>query len=263
VAPRALVEGGVNAIASTADKKIHNVTGVLAESSDLELALLKAETKPARFLPLNNVNTPDAGTRVAVVGSSLGRRAGASSETRIAAKRSTDKGEWLDLETPAANEVEGSPVVNENGVIVGIVTADHGKSPAVNSVLSANSLQSFLSKVEPSAAPKWAAAPPTPTPSPKMRKGKILFNPAPVFPSNFRSVTPIRGTGSYRVLFDTTGKAKGVQILRSTGAPALDQAAVSALAQWKSDPGTEWSVVVPVSFQPRVAPPNAGNGERR
>jgi len=42
--------------------------------------------------------------------------------------------------------------------------------------------------------------------------------------------------------------------LRSTGAPALDQAAVAALIQWKSDPGTEWSMIVPVSFQPQGNP---------
>jgi TonB family protein len=167
------------------------------------------------------------------------------------AKRTNDKGEWLDLEASGASDVNGSPVVNENGVIVGIVTTDRGKTPAANSVLSSNSLQSFLGKIESNAAPKWAAAPPTPTPSPKMRKGKIVFNPAPTFPSNFRSSTPIRGLGTYRILFDTAGNAKNVQILRSTGAPALDQAAVSALIQWKSDPGAEWSMVVPVNFQPQ------------
>ncbi|MEY2525827.1 MAG: hypothetical protein QOE73_598 [Verrucomicrobiota bacterium] len=249
VTSRRLVEGGVNAIASTADKKIHNVIGVLAESPEFDLALLKAETKQVHYLPLNNVATPENGARVAIVGSSLGRRDGTSTETKIAAKRSDDKAEWLDLEAPMPNETSGSPVVNENGVIVGIITADRGKNPAANSVLSSNSLQAFLTKVEPGATARWAGAPsPSTTPKPT-RKGKIIFNPAPVFPTGR---TVVKGVGSYRIFFDSTGSAKNVQILRSAGAPILDRAAVTALQQWKSDAGPEWTVVVPVSFQPRT-----------
>lgn len=251
VTSRHLVEGGVNAIASTADKKIHNVVGVLAESPELDLALLKAETKQVHSLPLNNVATPENGARVAVVGSSRGRRQGTSSETKIAAKHSDDKGEWLDLEAALPNETSGSPVVNENGVIVGIITADRGKNPVVNSVLSSNSLQSFLTKVEPGAAARWAAAPsPSPSTTPKpTRKGKIIFNPAPTFPTEARGQNLAKGIGSYRIFFDSTGRAKNVQILRSSGAPVLDHAAVTALQQWKSDAGLEWTIVVPVSFQ--------------
>ena len=61
VANRSLVEGGVNAIATTADDKIYNVTGVLAESPELDVAILKAEAKQVPFLPLNNVTAPEIG----------------------------------------------------------------------------------------------------------------------------------------------------------------------------------------------------------
>jgi hypothetical protein len=30
----------------------------------------------------------------------------------------------------------------------------------------------------------------------------------------------------------------------------LDQAAVSALHDWRSEPGREWSLVVPITFKP-------------
>src|SRR6266478_4777291 len=92
VTNRHLVEGGVNAVAKTADDKIYNVAGVLAESSDLDLALLKADTKQVSSLPLNNVTTLESNARVAVVGSPLARRE--TIETKIAARRSDDKGEW-------------------------------------------------------------------------------------------------------------------------------------------------------------------------
>lgn len=243
---RDLVDGGANAIVTTADKKIYNVTGFLAESPELDLAIGKAETKQVPFLPLDKVTALETGARVAVVGSPLsGRQA---TETKIAATRSDEKREWLDLPASPSNEVSGSPVVSEKGEVVGMITPDRTKNPPSNDVLSVNVLQAFVTKIEPNAIARWAAAP---TPSPKPRKGKIVFNPPPSYPSDaYRAA--IKGTGNYRIVFDSTGRAKNVQILRSTGVPALDRAAVTALQQWKSDPGPEWNIVVPITFQPKA-----------
>jgi TonB family protein len=253
VASRSLVEGGVNAIATTADNKIYNVTGVLAESPELDVAVLKAEAKQVPFLPLNNVTTSDTGATIAIVGSPLTRRERTITDTKIADRRSDEKGEWFDVAAPLPNEAGGSPVVNENGTLVGLVISDRGKNPPANSVLSSRSLQSFLAKVEPSATPRWAA---TPAPTPKIvRKGKIIFNPPPVYPSEARGASLATGVGNYRIIFDAEGRAKNVQVLRSSGAPILDRAAVTALQQWKSDPGPEWTVVVPISFQARANQP--------
>jgi TonB family protein len=260
VTNRHLVEGGINAIATTADKKIHNVTGIMAESTELNLALLKAETKQVPFLPLNKVATPDAGVRVAVVGSPLTRREEKNSETRIATRRSDEKGEWLDLSVPPANDASGSPVINEAGEVVGIATLNSEKNPAAIQVLSVSTVQSFLAKVQPGATARWPAsggelqtaeASPSPYRTPKVaRKGKIIFNPAPAYPLEARGAKIAKGSGSYRIVFDTAGHAKNVQVLRSTGAAILDRAVVTALQQWKSEPGEEWSIVVPVTFQP-------------
>lgn len=250
VTNRRLIEGGVNAVAKTADDKIYNVAGVLAESSDVDLALLKADIKQTASLPLNNVKTPESGARVAVVGSPLEKRA--TVETKIAAPKSDDKSDWLELATTISNDASGAPVVNENGVVVGIISSDRTKNPPSNSVLSANAVESFVAKVEASAAPRWAAAPsPSATKTPVRRK--IVFNPPPTYPSEARGVAPkALNSGAYRIYFDATGRAKNVQILRSTGAAPFDRAAVMALAQWKSEPGQEWTIVVPVSFQPKT-----------
>lgn len=250
VTNRSLVEGGVNAIATTSDKKIHNVAGVLAESPEFDLAVLKAEAKQVPFLPLNNVATPERGARVTIVRSPMTGREGTNSDTEIAARRSDEKGEWLDLSTPPANETSGSPVVNENGVVIGIISSDRAKTPPAYGVLSSNSLQSFLVKVDPNIAARWAAAP-SPTKSPKPYKGKIIFSPSPNYPSDAYDAI-IKGSGNYRITFDTTGRVKNVQVLRSTGAASLDRAAVTAFQQWKSEPGQEWSINIPVSFQPKA-----------
>jgi TonB family protein len=253
VTNRRLIEGGVNAVAKTADDKIYNVAGVLAESSDVDLALLKADIKQTASLPLNNVTTPESGARVAVVGSPLEHRA--TIETKIAAPKSDDKSEWLELAGPISSDASGSPVVNENGVVVGIISSDKAKNPPSNSVLSANAVESFVAKVEANAAPRWAASTspsPSASKSPAVRR-KIVFNPPPSYPSEARGVAPkALNSGSYRIYFDAAGRAKNVQILRSTGAAPFDRAAVMALAQWKSEPGQEWTIVVPVSFQAKT-----------
>src|ERR1700730_9388717 len=61
VASRDLVEGGVNAVVTTSDHKIYNVAGVLAESPELDLAVLKADTKQVAFVPLNKIAAVEAG----------------------------------------------------------------------------------------------------------------------------------------------------------------------------------------------------------
>jgi TonB family protein len=254
VTNRNLVEGGVNAIANTADKKIHNVAGVLMESPELDLAVLKADAKPVPFLALNKAAAPEPGTRVAIIGSPVSRREAGSLETEVAAKRSDEKREWLELSAPIPNDANGSPVVNESGEVVGILALDRAKNPATSGVLSSSVLQSFLAKVEPNATPRWAEASPSPTKPPK-RKGKIIFNPAPNYPSDAYNAA-IKGTGHFRIVFDTDGHAKSVQIVSSTGAAVLDRAAMTAFQQWKSDPGPEWSIVVPVSFQPKTPKQN-------
>jgi TonB family protein len=254
VTNRSLVEGGVNAIANTADKKIHNVVGVLMESPELDLAVLKADAKPVPFLTLNKAAAPEPGVKVAIIGSPLSRRETGNLETKVAAKRSEEKREWLELSAPIPNDANGSPVVNENGEVVGILALDRATNPATSGVLSSGVLQSFLAKVEPNATPRWAGASPSPTKTPK-RKGKIIFNPPPSYPSEAYN-SAIKGTGHFRIIFGTDGHAKNVQIVSSTGAAVLDQAAMTAFQQWKSDPGPEWNIVVPVSFQPKAPKQN-------
>ena len=144
------VEGGVNAVAKTADGGIYNVSGVLTVSKSADLAVLKADVKPQkllRFLDLNKTGELSTGAKVAVVGSSLAGNEGSARETTITAQ-SSDR---LEIAGATAASSVGSPVVNENGDVVGIVTSAGEKTIA----RPVAALDSVLSRVTADTQARW------------------------------------------------------------------------------------------------------------
>jgi TonB family protein len=247
-----VADGGAHAVAKSSDGKIRNVAGVLASSPTLDLAVLRAETKVGvPFLRLSKISEPD--TPVAVVGSSLEHSEQPLATVRVSAQQADSSGELLASSAPLAAQTSGAPLVNENGEVVGVVTLARDSSGASSVVVRpASALASLVARIAPEATARWAGAEaesPTPTPTPK--KLRIVFNPAPVYPEQARRANPpIGGSGRFRIVFDANGQAREVQIVRPTGQSTLDQAAVEALRQWKSEPGHEWSLVVPITFRP-------------
>ncbi len=239
------LDGAVNAVAKTADGGIYNVSGVLTVSKSAELAVLKAEIKPQkllRFLDLNKTGELSTGARVAVVGSALAGNEGSARETTIAAL-SSDR---LEIAGATAASSIGSPVVNENGDVIGIVTSAGEKTIARPVAV----LDSVLSRVTADTQARWpqvAQASPTPHTTPKPR---LLYAPAPSFPPG-QSLPGQSGTGRFRLTFDTQGNVTNIQIATSTGNPYFDQAAIKTLRQWKSAPSQGWQATVPVTFKTR------------
>ena len=239
------VEGGVNAVAKTADGGIYNVSGVLTVSKSVDLAVLKADIKPQkllRFLDLNKTGELSTGARVAVVGSSLAGNEGSGRETTITAQSS----ERLEIAGATAASSVGSPVVNENGDVVGIVTSAGEKAIA----RPVAALDSVLSRVTADTQARWpqvAGPSPTPQTTPKPR---LLYAPAPSFPPG-QSLPGQSGTGRFRLTFDAQGNVTNIQIVTSTGNPYFDRAAIKTLRQWKSAPSQGWQATVPVTFKTR------------
>jgi TonB family protein len=239
------VDGGVNAVAKTADGGIYNVTGVLTASKSADLAVAKAEIKPQkllRFLDLNKTGELSAGTRVAVVGSALAGNEGYTRETTVTAQ-SSDR---LEIAGATAASSVGAPVVNENGDVVGVVTSAGEKTIA----RPVAALDAVLSRVTADTQARWpqtAQTSPTPHATPKPR---LLYAPAPSFPPG-QSLPGQSGTGQYRLTFDSQGNVTNIQIVRSTGNAYFDQSAVKTLRQWKSAPSQGWQATVPVTFRTR------------
>src|SRR6266513_5028882 len=265
IADRSVLVGGVNAVAKAADGAIYNVSGALAQTPAQNLVLLKADA--ARKLPFVVPSAralPDIGGNVAVVLSPVERAKSVVLEEKISGRFSDEAGEWLDV-TPALPKTSaGAPVIDERGQVIGVVTFRAGNNscairPAAtagmlltqvssNMIASWENLTTSSHLTTPTASPT-ATRSPTPAKIP-LRGSKLIYAPAPRYPAEARQS---RGTGqssgSFRVLFDTNGNAVAVQTMRSTGNPLLDQAAVAALQEWRSEPGREWSLVVPITFK--------------
>ena len=239
------IEGGVNAVAKTADGGIYNVSGVLTVSKSADLAVLKADVKPQkllRFLDLTKTGELSKGEKVAVIGSSLAGNEGTTREATITA-HSSDR---LEIAGKTAASSVGSPMVNENGDVVGIITSSGEKTIA----RPVAELHSVLSRVKPDTEARWAQVAqtsPTPHATPKPR---LLFAPAPSFPPG-QSLPGQTGTGRFRLTFDPQGNVTDVRVVASTGNPYFDQSAIKTLRQWKSAPSQGWQATVPVTFRTR------------
>jgi len=255
IADRSVLAGGVNAVAKAADGAIYNVSGALAQTPTQNLVLLKADTTRASpFLAPSATALPDIGGTVAVVLSPLERANSVVLEEKISGRFSDEAGEWFDA-TPALPKTSaGAPVIDHRGEVIGIVSFRAGNNSCT--IRPAATAGTLLAQVSSNVVATWqtlrtptATRSPTPAKTP-LRGSKLIYAPVPRYPADARQWRGgVQGSGSFRVLFDATGHAVAVQTLRSTGNSSLDEAAVSALHEWRSEPGREWSLVVPITFK--------------
>src|SRR5437868_8075160 len=259
IADRSVMAGGVNAVAKAADGAIYNVSGALAQTPAQNLVLLKAETiRASPFLAPSATALPDIGGTVAVVLSPLERANSVVLEEKLSRRFSDEAGAWFDATPTLPKTSAGAPVINHRGEVIGIVSFRAGNnSCAIRPAATAGSLLAQVSSnmiaswqtLRTSTASPTATRSPTPAKSP-LRGSKLTYAPVPRYPATAKQLGGgVQGSGSFRVLFDATGHAVAVQTLRSTGNSSLDEAAVSALHEWRSEPGREWSLVVPITFK--------------
>jgi TonB family protein len=89
------------------------------------------------------------------------------------------------------------------------------------------------------------------TPSPQTSTGenasagKLVYTPLP----RYRLGGNTKRGGDYRLTFNAQGNVTNVEVARSAGSSALDNAAIGTLRSWRAEPGREWSVIVPVTFR--------------
>jgi TonB family protein len=240
------IEGGINAVVKMAEGGIYNVSGALTASTTLDLAVLQADAKQVPFLTLNKNPNLEMGTPVGVVESALAGSAGAVRETIISVRQS----DRFEIGVTLSPDSVGAPVVDASGDVVGVVISAGEKA----TVRPSNTVDSLLNRIASDAKPRWpetAQAVLTPSPSPRPTpKPRLVYAPAPSFPPGM-SQRGVAGTGRFRLTFDAKGNVTNLQVVKSTGNPYFDSAAIQTLRQWKSSPSQGWAVTVPVTFQTR------------
>jgi periplasmic protein TonB len=90
---------------------------------------------------------------------------------------------------------------------------------------------------EPAPAAITADTSPSP-PVPETANMKVNRRVDPVYPPASRRAGE-EGTGVYRVLVDSSGRAQEVSVLTSSGFPRLDQAAMAAIRKWAFSPAMQ------------------------
>jgi len=254
-------QGGAYGVAKMGDGTICNVTGILASSTTLDLALLKAEVKVVPFLPLNKTGKTDIGTRVVVIGSALAGSEGTPVEGTIYVRQGDRRGDRLGIVAPIPASAIGSLVVDGSGGVIGIVIARNEKGEGLDLVQPASVVQTFLAQITPEIAARWpgvAETRPSPRPTPRpsvagrqqpARQPRLVYKPRPNYPFEAHFHDNAAHSGRFRLSFDANGNVKDVQTVQSTGNDLLDRASTRALRQWKSEPGQEWSTTIPVTFE--------------
>ena len=127
-----VVEGAATATAKLENGATYTISGVLKSAADKDLVLLQADAKGVPFLNMSGEKLPEVGSRVAVIGSPLGLE-GSVSEGIISAHRTLKKDdEWLQITAPVSPGSSGSPLVDEQGKVVGVATFVVDKAQALN-----------------------------------------------------------------------------------------------------------------------------------
>src|SRR5206468_3005270 len=138
------------------------IQGVLSSSSELDLAVLKADAREVQFLSVDGATTsPEPGTRVAVIGSPLALE-GSLSEGIVSAIRSVEDGNWLQISAPISEGSSGSPVLDRHGRVIGIATLTAKEGQNLNFARSSRDLSKFLAEIQADAKPIAFSLPPPP-----------------------------------------------------------------------------------------------------
>jgi S1-C subfamily serine protease len=99
----------------------YEVKQVSIASTRFDLAILQVRGKEMPFLKFETSGLPEVGTRIAVIGSPISLE-GTLSDGIVSAIRTEDQGTWIQITAPISPGSSGSPVLNGQGRVVGVVT---------------------------------------------------------------------------------------------------------------------------------------------
>jgi S1-C subfamily serine protease len=167
-----VVEGGTKIRAQLADGTLREIAGLLAVDEDNDLAVLQAVQGPdavPQSLPLGDSGRVETGSEVVVLGNPLGL-SGTLSKGIISAVRD-DPWEMPEGHTEPLLQIDaaispgssGSPVMNLEGEVVGVVVSQYLGGQNLNFAIPSAALKKLLQSIEPGAtASSLVGGPATP-----------------------------------------------------------------------------------------------------
>ena len=152
-----VIEGAASANAKLENGATYSIRGVLKPAIDKDLLLLQADAKDVPYLTVSDQPMPDVGSRVAVIGSPFGLE-GTVSEGIVSGHRDAKKDDqWLQMTAAVSPGSSGSPVVDENGKVVGVATFIVHNAQALNFARPVVYVSQLLNEAKSvtEAAPLW------------------------------------------------------------------------------------------------------------
>jgi S1-C subfamily serine protease len=178
VTNRHVANAGPRSFAKAANGRQYPVLGVLAEDSDKDLVLLKIDGHDLPALPVGASDGVTAGLPVAIIGNPLGLDGTATEGTVSGVRELLGERRWIEVTaafargsgdlnptivhgdsmqvtTPLAHGSSGSPVLNPQGELIGVVTAVTTKEGRVVSmVIPSSAIKGLLAQASRSSGPQ-------------------------------------------------------------------------------------------------------------
>ncbi len=156
-----VIEGADNVTAKLENGATYTIRGVLKAALDKDLVLLQADAKDVPSLTVSrDASLPEVGSRVAVIGRPL-RLEGTVCDGIILGHRNAKKDDqWLQMTAAVSPGSSGSPIVDENGKVVGIATFLITNAQALNFARPVAYVSELLdqSRATTEVAPFWTVA---------------------------------------------------------------------------------------------------------
>lgn len=116
-----VIKDAHSAIVKLSNGAFFPVSGVLADDSERDLAVIKVKGKSLPFLSLGDIDKLHVGDHVVAIGSPLGLE-GTVSDGIVSAVRDVNNKKWIQTTAPASHGNSGGPLLDMSNHVVGVIT---------------------------------------------------------------------------------------------------------------------------------------------
>ena len=152
---RHVINGSFRIDVKTSDGIKLKIKKVLAEDRESDIVKISVERLPNKITPLKcSTNIPQPGQKILVIGSPLGLEKTVSEGIVSAIREIEPFGKILQVTAPISPGSSGSPVLDKNGDVIGIITFQYTEGQNLNFAISADKIRGL--KENPLPLTEWS-----------------------------------------------------------------------------------------------------------